>query len=131
MGFDTKETLRIAERIYNNEGNESGFRSSTNRAYYGSFIECCKLAKRHSYTPGNQKLKNFGHKELSDCLAKHSFGSVTTQQDQEIRKVGRRLAQIRDLRAKADYQDVAIFKRNQAKDALEQAKVIIKLAAGL
>ena len=130
MPFDTRVTLNLAANIINNENYEEGYRSSTNRSYYSTYHECCRIAKKYGYNPNSKYYKNFKHKELSDLLINHKSSSQP-QEEKNIKKLGRILMQCRDLRSKADYRDDITFSYNQANDTLIQAKRVMSLAKNL
>ena len=128
MAINTKELHFIADHLFANIKNEDGFRSSTNRAYYSAYHECCALAKKFSYFPKDPKKKNHGHKEIVDWLVLKNQAASYTQQKRDMIKLGRMLNQAKDLRAKADYRDNLTYSFNQAKDALVFSDNILTLA---
>lgn len=129
MTFDVDETYRIADLIFKNESIEAGYRSSTNRAYYSAYHNCCVVAGNLNYKPNNKKHANFRHQELIDKLQDYSSNNSLPQpQKTNFDKLWRLLRQVRDLRSKADYQSSISYSHHQAQDALMQSKRIGELA---
>lgn len=127
MPIDPTNLLNIADNLFINASNEEGYRSSTSRAYYAAFHECCKTAlKYHIYPTKKYKHGQFGHTDLHQNLINNNSGNHKN----ELIKIGYLLKQNMDLRHKADYSNKS-FTRNQSNDALLGCGKIINLSSKL
>lgn len=132
MGIDTTVLLNIADDLFKKAIKEEEYRSATNRAYYGAYHECSRLANKYNHYPKSLKNKNFRHTELCKTLCSHNiYKTNKSLNDTEIIKLGYLLKQTKDLRSKADYNISLSFNRNQASDALQKVKCILNLAKNL
>lgn len=114
MSLDTTRMLNIAEDLLKLHSEEA-YRSAANRAYYSVFHECSKIGKKLSFSSYKN---NFKHSELIQKLVTHPV--------KELRCLGKRLEQARDLRTKADYRDQDPFNFNQGASAVLTANSIMK-----
>jgi len=131
MAFDTTIILNIAENLFQTvTATEEYYRSSTNRAYYSAYHECCRVAVSFNYKSTQMpKYNNFKHAELCRLLINHNKTRIIkSAQDKNVIKLGYLLKQTKDLRCKADYKDNKTFTRNQAKDSLLLAENILQIA---
>lgn len=128
MPIDSTIILNIAAELFK-YAREEYYRSSSNRAYYGSFYECCKIAKNYGCHPKQKrKYNNFGHKEVSDLLIQFKSNNINTNDQQKIIMLGYLLKQAKDLRAKADYNDHSPYRLSQSEECLRLASQIMAIA---
>jgi uncharacterized protein (UPF0332 family) len=107
MSFNWIEYINLAEELLS-KSNESSFRSSISRAYYGIF---CIARKRKFY----QKYTD------SDIHWK-VINEYWNSENRDERRIGRILAQLRKSRNYADYDEEINITKAEAEQALLSAK---------
>lgn len=127
MPLDPQALWNVAEKLYKNSISEESDRSCANRAYYAAFHQCSRIASKYSIKPTG-KNNTYQHTQIADELIKNK-NSHMIQKD--LRKLGYMLKQTRCLRVKADYRDIILFSRNQAKDTLLAVKKILLICQKL
>jgi uncharacterized protein (UPF0332 family) len=127
MTFDWREYLTLAENLYTNSHNfpnqEACFRVAISRAYYAAFCTARNYAKKYDHLI----LRKTGedHRIVKDH---YSFANDSnTEQQRKRRQIGINLDRLRNLRNKADYDDIFSRLENEAKYAITLSKKVIHL----
>ena len=107
---EAKEELEVAENCLRN----SFFKATINRAYYSAFYSIKAVLA----------LGAIDFKRHKDVVAYFNKEYVATGIFQ--REVGRRLANLKQLREKSDYDDFYLASKEGAMEQVETARIILK-----
>lgn len=131
MTFDWREYLTLAENLCTNShdflNQEACFRVAISRAYYAAFCTARNYAKKYDHLSLRKTGEDHG-------LVKNHYESANdsnTQQKRKRRKIGSNLHRLRNLRNKADYDDIFSSLENEAKQAITISTQVIKLLEDL
>jgi len=112
MSFNWIEYINLAEELLS-KSDESSFRSSISRAYYGIF---CTARK-----------KKFYQKYTGSDIHWKVINEYWNSENRDERRIGRILAQLRKSRNYADYDEEITIKKTDAETALKFAKDILAI----
>jgi uncharacterized protein (UPF0332 family) len=131
MTFDWRQYLILAENLCTNfhdfPNQEACFRVAISRAYYAAFCTARNYAKNYD----RLSLQRTGedHRLVKDH---YSFANDSnTQQKRKREQIGINLDRLRNLRNKADYDDIFSRLENEAKYAITISTQVIKLLEDL
>jgi uncharacterized protein (UPF0332 family) len=131
MTFDWQEYLTLAENLCTNShtfpNQDECFRVAISRAYYAAFCTARNYAKDYDHL----SLQRTGedHRIVKDHYI--SANSSNTQQQRKREQIGINLDRLRNLRNKADYDDIFSRLENEAKYAITLSKKVIHLLEAL
>lgn len=115
MSFDWKQYLTLAQRLAR-DADEASQRSAISRGYYAAFHTARRYV-REAYPEVAFRGHGADHQEVWRCL-KQGTGPE--------RSVGHHGDRLRQVRAKADYDQEGLSLPREAAQALEQAERIIR-----
>jgi uncharacterized protein (UPF0332 family) len=131
MTFDWRQYLTLAKNLCTNShdfpNQEACFRVAISRAYYAAFCTARNYAKNYD----RLSLQRTGedHRLVKDH---YSFANDSnTQQKRKREQIGINLDRLRNLRNKADYDDIFPRLENEAKYAIALSSQVINLLEDL
>lgn len=113
MSFDWRDYVELAEDLLN-ETEESCYRTSVSRAYYGVF---CTARNKKGYQNYQAKWGENIHRIVIDVYK--------NSPDRSEKNIGRILDSLRRSRNDADYNENKLINKDYAKRAVGSAKIIL------
>jgi uncharacterized protein (UPF0332 family) len=131
MIFDWREYLILAENLCTNShtfpNQEACFRVAISRAYYAAFCTARNYAKDYDDLSLHRTGKD--HNTVKNHYV--SANNFDSQQNRKRRLIGSNLHRLRNLRNKADYDDIFSSLEKEAKQAIIFSTQVINLLEDL